>query len=32
VPTAPAIAAALHDLDGTWRATLPMKPAAPTDD
>lgn len=27
VPTAPAIAAALHDLDGTWRATLPMKPA-----
>jgi len=27
VPTAPAVAAALHDLDGVWRATLPMKPA-----
>ena len=27
VPTAPAVAAALHDLDGEWRATLPMKPA-----
>jgi xanthine dehydrogenase molybdenum-binding subunit len=24
VPTAGAVAAALHDLDGTWRATLPM--------
>ena len=24
VPTAPAVAAALHDLDGEWRATLPM--------
>jgi xanthine dehydrogenase molybdenum-binding subunit len=30
VPTAPAIAAALHDLDGEWRTTLPMKPT-PTD-
>ena len=29
VPTAPAVAAALHDLDGEWRTTLPMKP--PTD-
>jgi xanthine dehydrogenase molybdenum-binding subunit len=28
VPTAPAVAAALHDLDGEWRTTLPMKPAA----
>ena len=26
VPTAPAVAAALHDADGTWRTTLPMKP------
>ena len=26
VPTAPAVAAALHDLDGEWRTTLPMKP------
>ncbi len=25
VPTAPAVAAALHDLDGEWRATLPMR-------
>ena len=24
VPTAPAVAAALHDLDGKWRASLPM--------
>jgi xanthine dehydrogenase molybdenum-binding subunit len=24
VPTAGAVAAALHDLDGEWRATLPM--------
>ena len=30
VPTAPAVAAALHDLDGQWRTTLPMK-AAPTE-
>ena len=29
-PTAPAVAAALHDLDGQWRTTLPMK-ATPTD-
>jgi xanthine dehydrogenase molybdenum-binding subunit len=28
VPTAGAVAAALHDLDGQWRATLPMRPAA----
>ena len=30
VPTAPAVAAALHDLDGVWRAKLPMRvePAA----
>jgi xanthine dehydrogenase molybdenum-binding subunit len=26
VPTAGAVAAALHDLDGTWRASLPMRP------
>ncbi len=25
VPTAPAVAAALHDLDGEWRASLPMR-------
>jgi aldehyde oxidoreductase len=25
VPTAGAVAAALHDLDGTWRASLPMR-------
>jgi xanthine dehydrogenase molybdenum-binding subunit len=25
VPTAPAVAAALHELDGQWRATLPMR-------
>lgn len=25
VPTAPAVAAALHELDGEWRATLPMR-------
>jgi xanthine dehydrogenase molybdenum-binding subunit len=25
VPTAPAVAAALHELDGRWRATLPMR-------
>ena len=30
VPTAPAVAAALHAADGTWRTTLPMKPK--TDD
>ena len=32
VPTAPAVAAALHDLDGEWRHTLPMRRSAPTDD
>jgi selenium-dependent xanthine dehydrogenase len=26
VPTAPAVAAALHDLDGVWRSSLPMRP------
>jgi aldehyde oxidoreductase len=31
VPTAGAVAAALHELDGQWRATLPMRrPAAAT--
>ena len=25
VPTAPAVAAALHALDGEWRASLPMR-------
>ena len=29
VPTAPAVAAALHDLDGVWRAELPMRRAGP---
>ena len=28
VPTAGAVAAALHDLDGDWRRTLPMRPQA----
>jgi aldehyde oxidoreductase len=32
VPTAPAVAAALHDLDGEWRAVLPMRRAAAVDD
>jgi xanthine dehydrogenase molybdenum-binding subunit len=35
VPTAPAIAAALHELDGEWRTVLPMRPkgsAETTDD
>jgi xanthine dehydrogenase molybdenum-binding subunit len=27
VPTAGAVAAALHDLDGEWRASLPMRTA-----
>jgi xanthine dehydrogenase molybdenum-binding subunit len=27
VPTAGAVAAALHEVDGQWRTTLPMKPA-----
>jgi aldehyde oxidoreductase len=26
VPTAPAVAAALHDYDGEWRSSLPMRP------
>lgn len=26
VPTAGAVAAALHDLDGEWRTRLPMRP------
>jgi xanthine dehydrogenase molybdenum-binding subunit len=26
VPTAGAVAAALHDLDGTWHCRLPMRP------
>ncbi|MDQ6613281.1 MAG: molybdopterin-dependent oxidoreductase, partial [Actinomycetota bacterium] len=29
VPTAGAVAAALHDLDGAWRHTLPMRPRRP---
>ncbi len=29
VPTAPAVAAALHDYDGQWRASLPMRAAHP---
>jgi aldehyde oxidoreductase len=29
VPTAPAVAAALHDLDGEWRTKLPMRRAEP---
>jgi aldehyde oxidoreductase len=29
VPTAPAVAAALHDLDGEWRTKLPMRRADP---
>ena len=29
VPTAGAVAAALHDLDGKWRATLPMSASKP---
>ena len=32
VPTAPAVAAALHAADGKWRTTLPMKPKNPDDD
>jgi xanthine dehydrogenase molybdenum-binding subunit len=31
VPTAPAVAAALHELDGSWRTTLPMRRGAPDD-
>jgi aldehyde oxidoreductase len=29
VPTAPAVAAALHDLDGEWRSVLPMRRTDP---
>ena len=32
VPTAPAVAAALHAADGQWRTTLPMKPKNSDDD
>ncbi len=32
VPTAPAVAAALHDLDGQWRRVLPMRRGPATDD
>ena len=32
VPTAPAVAAALHAADGAWRTTLPMKPKTDSDD
>jgi aldehyde oxidoreductase len=32
VPTAPAVAAALHDYDGQWRHTLPMRPKATDSD
>ena len=32
VPTAPAVAAALHDLDGTWRDTLPMRRTTEADE
>jgi xanthine dehydrogenase molybdenum-binding subunit len=32
VPTAGAVAAALHDLDGQWRATLPMGRPGPADE
>jgi aldehyde oxidoreductase len=31
VPTAPAVAAALHDLDGEWRSVLPMRRPDPRD-
>jgi xanthine dehydrogenase molybdenum-binding subunit len=31
VPTAPAVAAALHDLDGAWRNALPMRRSASED-
>jgi aldehyde oxidoreductase len=30
VPTAPAVAAALHAADGIWRASLPLKPKSAT--
>ena len=32
VPTAPAVAAALHDYDGQWRTSLPMRPKFAADD
>src|SRR5262245_27655733 len=32
VPTAPAVAAALHAADGVWRSRLPMKPKRTADD
>jgi xanthine dehydrogenase molybdenum-binding subunit len=32
VPTAGAVAAALHDLDGQWRVALPMRGASGTDE
>jgi aldehyde oxidoreductase len=32
VPTAPAVAAALHDFDGQWRSSLPMRPRRSDDD
>jgi xanthine dehydrogenase molybdenum-binding subunit len=32
VPTAPAVAAALHDYDGQWRSSLPMRPKFAADD
>jgi aldehyde oxidoreductase len=32
VPTAGAVAAMLHQVDGRWRNSLPMKPVAETDD
>ena len=32
VPTAGAVAAALHDIDGQWRNELPMRPRARDDD
>jgi xanthine dehydrogenase molybdenum-binding subunit len=32
VPTAGAVAAALHDLDGVWRSSLPMRRGGDDDD
>ncbi|MFZ9630390.1 MAG: molybdopterin cofactor-binding domain-containing protein, partial [Ilumatobacteraceae bacterium] len=32
VPTAPAVAAALHELDGVWRNELPMRATASADE
>ena len=32
VPTAPAVAAALHDADGIWRNRLPLKPKHSSDE